>query len=371
MANWFQKLRGQSNSSIHPPWQTGQYVTYVLEYDEGGWVACALRLLGRAEDGVWIMSGDFKTPSGEATVWFRCDPNAPSNEPDVVPVKIEKIRMSPVDTDDPRHLLQDPTLVFSVAMNMLLVRRSSAALECLKRPARAVSYPCGIDQVYPFISEGPGYQKHHDLNPRVPLTGVACLSIDGGKNPMTVASFGICDPKTDVNSYEDFVDLSHPTPVEHDGFSLTYPSTWFLRPRSEGQERDAGQPSYFLMAGGNSCMATLSVSLERGSAAHIAHERANLRARHSTVAEGGMGRLLPRQEVHFELEGNAQGFISDLENSGIAGFAYSGVYCADSGDRLAHVNVFGCASKPNPRLATTLTAMEPAFRAILESFRFL
>ncbi|MCW3096950.1 MAG: hypothetical protein JWL77_2568 [Chthonomonadaceae bacterium] len=373
MSNWFQKLWGSTPPSnppsIHPPWQTGQCVTYFLQYDDGGWVAFALRVLGQANDGAWILSGDFKTPLGEGTTWFRCDPNAPRGAPDVVPVREETIRMSPIDANDPRRFTQDPSMMSSLAMNLLLVRRSPAALESLQGPARAVAYPCGIDHAYSLISPGPGYQKHHDLNPRVLITGVACLSIDGDQNPMTVTSFGFTDPNAHVTAYEDFVDLSHPTHIVHDGFTLTYPATWFLRPRS--QEVEAGVQDYFLQVGGISCIATLSVCLERGSRDQIAQKREALLSLHSNLKEGAMGRLSPRRGVRFQLEGNAQGFVSDLDNPGIAGFAYSGVYCADTEDRLAHVNVFGCASRQNPRLTTTLTEMESGFRAILESFRFI
>ena len=372
MLNWFRKKWG-SSPSIHPLWQAGQYVTYILEYEDGDWVAFALRLMGQTKDGYWILSGDFKTPLGEGTTLFGCNPNAVPNVPDVVPVREELIRISPIDADDPKRMQQDPMLKSSLAMNLLLARRSSAALERLQSSPRSVAYPCGIDQVYSFIMPGPGYQKHHDLSPRVPLTGVACLSIDGGKNPMTVTSFGLNDPNAQVTSYDDFVDLSHLTQVVHDGFTLRYPATWFLRAKSreeEDEELEAGLQAYFLHAGGNSCTATLSVRLQRGTPDDITRQREALLSLHRVPQEGSMGRLSPRQGVRFQLEGNAQGFVEDLDNAWIAGFAYSGVYCTDVGDRLAHVRLFGCISKQNPRLTTTLTEMEPVFRAIVESFRF-
>src|SRR5262249_45712392 len=103
MSNWFRKLWGPKRPSLHPPRQAGQYVTYYLEYEDGGWVAFALCLLGQTDDGAWILCGDFKTPLGEGTTWFRCDPNAPPDVQDVVPVKEELIRMSPVDENDPRR----------------------------------------------------------------------------------------------------------------------------------------------------------------------------------------------------------------------------------------------------------------------------
>ena len=66
-----------------------------------------------------------------------------------------------------------------------------------------------------------------------------------------------------------------------------------------------------------------------------------------------------------------EGCISDLDNPGIAGFAYFGIYCNDGGDRLAYIYAFGCISKQHTHLKATLTEMEPAFQAILQSFRFI
>jgi len=213
--------------------------------------------------------------------------------------------------------------------------------------------------------------KHHDLNPKVTLTGVACLYLDEGKNPMTATSFGLGDPNVQGPVYEDFVDLSHLTNVEHDGFSLTYPATWFLRGSSEEEKVDGGSQSYFFQTGGKSCIATLSVIFHRGSVDHIAHQREATLSLFSGSMDIDTGRLLPRQGVSMQLEGNAQGFVCDLDNPNIAGPTYSGVYCNDAGDRLAHITVLGCIAKQHSHATTTLTEMESAFRTILESFRFL
>ncbi|WP_437677814.1 hypothetical protein [Sorangium sp. So ce131] len=51
-------------------------MTYFLERDDGGWVAFALRLLGRADDGSWMVGADFKNPAGEIAVWFRQERDA-------------------------------------------------------------------------------------------------------------------------------------------------------------------------------------------------------------------------------------------------------------------------------------------------------
>lgn len=374
MLNWLRKMLSSNVEPIHPPWREGQYVTYFLEREDGSWVALALRLVGKSEDGAWLLSADFKTPHGESTAWLRCDHEAPLEAPDPTPVRQESVRKAPGVEADPDRLLHDPMKAAPLAMNLLMVRRWPEASESLHKEPRRASYPCGIDQVYSLITSGPGYQKHHDINPRVMLTGVACLSIDGAKNPMTVTSFGLNDPAASGStSDEDFVDLSHAKSVMHDGFSLSYPATWFLRPQpGEAGEKEEGaeERDYVAQVGGASCSASLSVRFRSGAPHEIAEERDAIVSRLSAPLDGPMGRLSPRDEEPFRLGGKAWGFVADLKNDGIDGLAYSGLYCADSGDRLAHVTALGRISKTNPRRAAMLAEMESAFREILDSFRF-
>ena len=133
MANWLQKMLGKLQP-MHPPWQAGQYVTYILEYDDGWWIAFLLHLLGKDDEGAWVLCGDFKTPLGELTVWFRCDPNAPSDTMDIAPVRGEVIRKSIVEEDDPRRFNQEPMVMAPLAINILQVRRVPTAKESFQRP---------------------------------------------------------------------------------------------------------------------------------------------------------------------------------------------------------------------------------------------
>jgi len=385
MLNWLRKLGGSSRQTIHPLWQAGQYVTYFLERDVGDWVAFALRLLGQTDDGAWIISADFKTPLGESAIWFRCDPAAPRETPDLIPIKHESVRTSVERSAEPQSLRQepkttgdipvivcmDPMLMGHLAMNLLMVRRWPEALGSLRKPARDVRYPCEISRAHLLVSPGPGYEKPHDINPRVMLTGVACLSVDGGKNPMTATSFGLNDPNVSgPTSYEDFVDLSHPKRVVHDGFSLTNPATWFLRPEPSETKEGMEAHDYVAVIGGISCSIYFGVTIQAGAPPRIAQERETIVARMGAPQDGPTGRLLPRKGESLQLGDNAVGFATDLENTEIDGSSYSGVFWTDIGDRLAHVIAFGCTSRMNPRRATTLPEMEQNFRKILESSRF-
>ena len=381
MLNWLRKLGGSSKQAIHPPWQAGQYVTYFLERADGGWAAFALRLLGQADDKAWVISGDFKTPFGESMIWFRCDPAVSSDSPDIMPVKHELVRraseqegMEPVNETTegaPAVVSLDPMHMGHLAMNLLMVRRWPEAVETLRRPARDVRYPCEIDRVHLLVMAGPGYERHHDLNPRVMLTGVARLAVDGDKNPMTATSFGRNDPNASgPYSNDDFVDLSHAKCVEHEGFSLTYPATWFLRRQPEEEQRGPERQDYFAQVGGMSWAATLGLSLFRGNADQLARERDAILARSGGPLDGPVGRLVPRPGEPSQPRNDARQFAFDLESDGIDGFMHSVMCCSELGDRLAHVRTFGCISKDNPRRAMALAEMEPVFRAILASFRF-
>jgi len=189
---------------------------------------------------------------------------------------------------------------------------------------------------------------------------------------MTATSFGLNDPNASgPTSYEDFVDLAHAKCVVHDGFSLTYPATWFLRPKPSETKEGIEAHDYGAQLGGISCSIYFGVTVQNGAPPRITQERETLLARLSAPLDGPTGRLLPRKEESFQLDGNALGFVTDLENAAIDGVAYCGVFCTDAGDRLAHVITFGCISKMNPRRATTLAEMERGFREILESFRFI
>src|ERR1700678_1857506 len=114
MSKWLEKLGLSRRDPIHPAWRAGQYVTYFLEREDGGWAAMALRILGQAEGGVWALSGDFKTRKGECTVLFRSDPSAPAEAPDPVPVQMKPVRGGPSVSDDRASLAEDPTMTVSL-----------------------------------------------------------------------------------------------------------------------------------------------------------------------------------------------------------------------------------------------------------------
>lgn len=367
MAKWLEKLGLSRRNPIHPAWRAGQYVTYFLEREDGAWVALALRVLGQAEGGVWALGGDFKTRKGECAVLFRSDPGAPAEAPDPVPVQTTLVRGSPSSFEDPASLAEDPRMTVSLAMNLLMVRRWPAAAESLSKEARPVRYPCGIDQAHLLVTPGPGYQKHHDICPRVMLTGVACLSIDGGKNPMTVTSFGLNDPAAEgPTTYEDFVDLSHPKRIDHEGFALTYPATWFLV-RQPDQEEDGLQIlGHGTQVGGVSCSLTCTVDLYSGDRRRVAEEEQAIRARLSGPIPG----LSPRGAEPLRLPGDARGYAFDQVHAAIDGVAYSAVFGTDARDRFANISAFGCISKANPRRRETMAEYERVFREILGSFQF-
>lgn len=371
MPGWLRGIMQSAPQSIHPPWQAGQYVSYFLERADGVWYAFALRLLGQTENGDWVVCGDFKAPLGEMRVWFRQDQNAPPGTLDLLPAREEYVRKLAADSSDPNSMELDPWSAISMAMNLLMVRCWPEALQSLRSPARAVSYPCDVRNAHLLVTPGPGYEKHHDIDPRVMLTGVACLSVNGGLNPILVTSFGHSDPDLPHPvSFDDFVDLSHPKTVVHDGFSLAYPATWFLQPRQVHPDRANVSHGYSAQVGGNSFAISLSVYLYHDSAPLVAQELEASLQQLGAPMESPMGLLHPRADPPVLRRNDLSAFVFDLENEWIQGITYSAVGCNDAGDRLVQIILTGNISRANPCRATAVPAMELAFQEILESFQF-
>jgi hypothetical protein len=369
MFSWLRKKDSIQAEGINPPWMKGQYVTYYLERIDESWAAFELRLQGQLDDSSWVMSGEFKNATGEATAWFRSDPLAKEGELDVVPVKQEIVRRSAECADDAGKW--DPLMEVSLALNILLVSRWPDAHALLKTPPRAATFPCNVTSIHELVTDGPGYKKHHALNRKVMLTGVACLSTDGMNNPAIATSFGTNDPTGEgAPGSEDYVDLSHPKRVDHDGFKLTYPATWFLRPGIGDDGKPVVPATYLAAPGGNACAVVCGVTIHRGSADHVAKVRGETVSRFAMLLDTGDGKWMPRPGEHAARSDNAQLFVLDLLSGGKRGVLLSGVFTAPTGDRVAHVRLTGVVSDANPNQAAFLAAMEPAFRGILESFDF-
>ena len=344
-------------------------MTYYLERGDGTWTAFVIRLMRQTDEGAWILHTDFKTSRGESSMWFRSDPDAASHDLDPVPIRTELIRGSDANThaevrDDPRN--QSP-----LAMNLLWVRRFPNAIGALREAPRHVQYPCGITRVHCLITPGAGYDKHHDLNPHVLVTGVACLSINDGQNPMIATSFGLSDPTVPApSSYDDFVDFSHHKLVSHEGFSLSYPATWFLRPQGTRQDRETTVEDYFAQVGGVSCACSLSVSLRRGSHDRLTAIRSEMISYLSATIEGPMGRLHPRRRREGRPT-SGDVFSFQLDNPGIDGVAFTAVAMDPSGLILAQVDAFGCVAKGNPLRESTVRQMSDVLPHIVSSVRFV
>jgi hypothetical protein len=365
---WFRRTKAVD--AIHRPWRVGHYVTYFFQRDDTeSWTAFAIKVERRAPDGAWILRADFKTRLGESTMWLRSDPDAKPDDIDPVPLREDLVRGSHAGTEEDR--LDDPVLQSSLALNILLVRRFPGAAGALRGLPRAVQYPCGIDQAHRLVTPGPGYEKHHDLNARVLVTGVACMSIDDGENPIVATSFGWNDPAFEgPASYDDFIDLSNCRSVGHDDFSLSYPATCFLR--HQGSLSDGGMTvdNYLGHSGGASCAWSLSVEIRRGGRDQLTHFRSKTLARVTVPHQAPMGKLVPK-----ELRGSGPDgldvYAVRMVHPSIDGFAHGAIVMDSAGTTLAHVVAFGCVAKANPLRQQTLEQMDAVLPSIVESFRLL
>jgi hypothetical protein len=348
---------------IHPPWEEGQYVTYFLQREDGSWLAVALRVVGEVKKRIWGLEALFRSPRTENLVLFRWDEAAAPGEMDLVPVSEGTLRGS---TD---HHFDLPMLQATLVMNLMSIRTSEGARKALAEEPIVVTYPCGITSAHRLTVPPPPYQKNYDLNPRVLITGVARLSIDDHRSPMTVTSCGCNVPEPDdPESFEDFIDFSHPQEVDHGEFSLTYPATWFLHPDAAAPE--GNKPSLGTRVGGVSCAATLTVRLHRGPDARIDDVRRKTLDEMSAACNELGADLAARRLEPLADKLNSESFIAEYDHSTIEGMIRTGLYPSDEGDRLAEVLLFGCVFKQHRFRTEILDGMNQCFTSILESFRF-
>ena len=352
------------SEAMHPEWRVGQYVTYFLERSDANWAAFAITIEAQTEDGAWILRGDFKTRRGDSTMWFRSNPHAKADEIDPRPISETALHSSAETVEE---FFDEPFMQDTLATNLLQVRRAWAAVRTLQSAPRPVRYPCGIDSARRFTSRGPGY----DLNPRVFVTGVACVSGNDGQNPMIATSFGSRSPSdSGTESYEDFVDFSHCKVVRHNCFSLSYPATWFLRLEGSRHDRGATVDDYSAHPGGVTCACTFAVSIGRGTHKQLTEIRQQALARFAGPITGPMGMFIPQPSRSSSQDGRNSYFFQ-LANPGIDGLAHVGVLMDASGTTLAQVCVFGCVGKDNPRRQQTLREMDDVFPDIVNSFQFV
>jgi hypothetical protein len=358
--------------AIHPPWMVGQYVTYVLERDDRSWTALAIQIVARTDDGKWILTGDVKTVAGECRQWMRSDPDAPADTPDPVPGRVDILRRSPgyvEETEDFERVFALPEMQTALPFNLLFPRCSPAAREALRGPAQWRRYPCGIDRVHTFVSPAPGYQKHHYLNPRVMITGIACLATDGDGNPTTATSFGLRAPNSPAQPpYDDWIDYSHRQAVHHEDFWLTYPATWFLQPQPQN---DGSSRTLATTQGGNSNAFSLFVTIERGTAEVLSRSRVEKIQRLNDQSITPQGALIPDTMAVPPSLRHGDAFRQSFRNPEIDGLHWVGLFGRGEDGHLAAVSAFGCVSKASPRRHEALDEMDDAARLILESFRWV
>ncbi|WP_156338650.1 hypothetical protein [Chondromyces crocatus] len=359
-----------SRPALHPAWREGQYVTYVLTRDDGSWAALAMSLVSWSEERRLLLV-DVKDETGDGTVFIRPDPYG---APDPEDISAELRREAAGGKEVDFHVADNPGFLAPLALNLLLVRDLPYLSEVLQRPPRKVGHPCGLETCHRVISEGTGYEKHHDMNPAVPLTGVACLSVDGKRNPLTVTSFGVRDGSTwEPGSADDFVDLSHPKPTEHRGFTMTYPATWFLR--SEGEEAEEteladaaleeGERAYRVQLGGPSCALALSLSVFKGAPEEVAA----MRASESTSVEVVEG-WARHEEAPLALEERGVGAMFTRVDGANTCRAVRAVLWNEAGDVLTTFTASGAVVSARADCEEVLSAMERVLGEAVESFRF-
>ncbi|MHA1939788.1 MAG: hypothetical protein ACW97O_16405, partial [Candidatus Thorarchaeota archaeon] len=345
MSSWFRKKNFSEVQTTHPPWQVGQHVSYFNGRDGGKWLAVKIQVDGQTEEGIWILRADFKTASGECTIWLHADhPDDAKSFPGLGLGLLGPKEVRQYIPADQMDFSDDPSNATAMAFNLLMVRQDSQAIATLQAPPRDVHYPCDIDKVHRYTVEFGKFLKHHDLNSRVYVTGVACLSTetkrDKKENPFIATAFGhYRQADATTVSYDDFVDFSHPKRIEHGSFSLTYPATWFLCPQETGDNRGMEEQDYMVLSGGDTCSCLLDVWIRRGSPDLIAAEHSEALARLSSPQEEGQ--MIPEPTENKLKGAKADYFVAKVDEHAIYTLSHNALVLDTTCDRVANIHLVG------------------------------
>jgi hypothetical protein len=345
----------RSKPPYGPPWEQGQYVTYVLDRGASPSVYLKLSLAQETQQG-WFLILLSKEQGVQARSVLLAQ--QPGRRNSGVPAAA-LIETKVVDGEHPDPNFQ-PISHVAIAMNLLqlcdfdsvpsrleheVVRSSLGTLEC--------GY---FDDPWPEF----GYVKRHFMCPDVPITGVAKSVILERNNQVSATSFGCSNsearwPGASINH----LDFGNLEPFEHKGFRLTYPGVWFFLDLTETWSDERRPWDKFLIAthGGNTAAVSLNVCLVSGS-------REVIQSRLREERE-----LLAKQE-RYELreEGNLRVF--DYKDQWNKGVKVESLYMHTDGTQLANVAGYLLASHMNPHLDALLADAESLLKDVVGSFDF-
>ena len=337
------------------PWHPGQFVAYHLERDDD-WVSYVLQLEGPFDDHVWGVFVEARTgreaPESRSRVVLRVDTAAPDGSAAIVPVKLELLQGEP---KEPAH---QPATHAAMAMNLVALRRSDAAVAALAGPGEPAALPFGVDRVWPHDDPWPelGKVKRHGFSPRVPVTSIAASEIVGAsKGRLTLVAYGQCPPNEHLPGL-DYADWSLQHRFTYGGFSLEHPATWSS---PVAGQRDDGAEHLRLRQGGNSGFSMVTVSLPtegEGPEAFVAH--------HLGALQSGMeGATIEQDEARSDGH-----WIAMAHDRGLP-MGYSVARVLREGGRAAVVRAVGLMWRTRPgndeeqrRWRATADAMVRSFR---------
>ena len=284
-ANWSHDSLSTRRKYINPPWKHGQYVSYFHETDGGKWLAIMIKIVGNGETGGWILTADFKTASGDYNTLLISDPTGDNiSHGDFTQIGEGERKFIPVD-----EMVESADFdnLFAKAIDLLIIRKNPGVISVITTQSRDVCYPCDINKVKSYTIDYGKFIKHYDFNPRVYVTGVACLITerDNKEDSFVATAFGEYDATT--TSYTDYVDFSHSKRIEHGSFSLTYPATWFLRRIEYGDNRAMEEKWYVTLSGGDTLSCLLGVHICRGGPDLVAAEHSKALAKMSSPQKEG------------------------------------------------------------------------------------
>lgn len=361
--DWFKRSDEPERPVELPGYEVGQYVSYVLEREDSSYLAMRHQVI-EAKDNSYYIIAQSKEDGAQTLILFSFDEDVTQDEPK--PPEIVEMYLQRGDEQEaPRMLGAHAT----VHMNMLALRHSRVARVALEGGASPVMLPCEVSTAYLVRDPWPamGYDKLHDLNPRVPITGIARSQIEGRAGTSIVATAFGSSEEAEEGVFEDYIDWDHAQIESFGQFILSFPATWFMRRVETDLDGCVGFMS--TMNGGSTIASSMTVTTYSGDRAALEAFNREFISEYTRHVDHFGGVILPASGTpELARPGTPSVTWRGYEADAIEGFSVDGVYVDHQRGLLVNVMCFVCVRRDNPRHAHELERARACMKQIVRSF---
>lgn len=359
--DWFRRSEEPERPVELPGYEVGQYVSYVLEREDSSYLAMRQQVIDARDNSYYIIAQS-KEDGAQTLILFSFNEVTEGEEPEAP--EIVEMYLQRGDEQDAPHMLGAHA---TIHMNMLLLRHSRVAREALLGDAAPVELPCEVSSTYLVRDPWPSYDKLHDLNPRVPITGIARSQIEGhaGTSIVTTAFGSSEDGEEGV--FDDYIDWDHAQIESFGQFIMSFPATWFMRRVETDLDGCTGFMS--TMNGGATIASSMTVATYSGDRAALEAFNREFMSEYTRSVEHFGGIILPAEATPELARYGAPSIVwRGYEADAIDGFSVDGVYVDHQRGLLVNVMCFVCVRRDNPRHDDELALARECMGQIVRSF---